>query len=87
MLPTIRVTHPGIITDSNLRCLELHLEKLQQLAELVKAAAAKKIIATRFADFIGHMCFASRAVHGATTFTCVFIDALCKLRHSRNHTK
>ena len=63
--------------DTRLRRVELPAEKLERISKLAADYAERsKITKHELQILVGHMSFASRAIHGARAFTRIFIDEI-----------
>lgn len=76
----------GLIVDSANNCIEVPVEKLQALKQMAFSHASKnKLTKKELETIVGHFSFASRAIHGARTFSRIFIDKLCRLSWPSHH--
>lgn len=86
--PCTRIKCLGVILDSVEERLELPVEKLDELRLTTKKIFSYKNFGDEeLQSLFGHMTFASRAVHGARTFSRIFIDALTGLRLPHHRTR
>lgn len=77
-----------IIFYSDRARLELPLEKPLNFREYTERfCQRRKVSKFDLQKLVLHMNFAARAVHGARTFTRIFIDALCFLQILKHNTR
>lgn len=86
--PGTRVQFLGYVIDSRLERVELPHDKVVRLSETVRALSSRnKSTKRELQVFLGHACFASRAVYGARTFSRLLIDEMAKLDLPSHRTR
>lgn len=86
--PSCRIRFWGFILGFLKEQVELSNEKLEDLKRLANLYMdRRKIRKVELQRLVGHISFASRAIHGARTFTRISVDALTPLKQPHHRTR
>ena len=88
IFPTTRVKFLGLIIDSVKERVELPEDKvLDLIGKTSQMAYRRKVSRAEMEVLCGHLIFASRSGHVASTFTRIFLDAMNSLREDSHRLR